>query len=402
MPVSEGGRWGKSRVIIHLDMDAFFAAVEQTIHPALRGKPVIVGGKPDSRGVVSTCSYEARNYGVHSAMPMKEAYRLCPEGIYIDTSGDKYSYISYEVVNILKKYSDAVEPVSIDESFVDITKVHDRYGGPREIALAIKRDIKENFNLTASIGIAPNRFVAKMASSFNKPDGLVVIYPSEVKQFLWVQPIEHLWGVGPKSAAVLKKFGIVTIGDLAKESEAKLKKMFGIMGPALVKMANGEGCDEVSLSHLESFTKSMGHEHTFAMDTNDPRVVLGFLLYQSDKVSRRLRVFGYVGRTITLKVRRSDFTRLTRANSLTVYVDSEQEIYKTARKLLLDNRFLDRPIRLIGVGVSNLKKKTEERNDDLFVDYDFLKKSRRVNQVIDKLRDQHGEESIFYAGTKVF
>ena len=402
MPANENERWGKGRVIMHIDMDAFFAAVEQTIHPALKGKPVIVGGRPDSRGVVSTCSYEARNYGVHSAMPMKEAYRLCPDGVYIDTSGDKYSYISYEVVNILKKYSDAVEPVSIDESFVDITKVHERYGGTREIAHAIKRDIMDMFNLTASIGIAPNRFVAKMASSFNKPDGLVIIYPDEVRQFLWVQPIEHLWGVGPKSAAALRKFGINTIGDLAKDTDAKLKKMFGIMGPALIKMANGQGNDEVSLSHLESFTKSMGHEHTFSKDTNDPRVVMGFLLYLSDKVSRRLRVYGYIGRTITLKVRRSDFTRLTRAYSLNVYVDTEKEIYGVARKLLLDNRFLEQPIRLIGVGVSNLKKKSEEKYDDLFIDYDFLKKSRKVDQVIDKLRDQHGEESVFFAGTKVF
>ena len=231
-PERENARWGKGKVIMHLDMDAFFAAIEQTIHPALRGKPVIVGGAPDSRGVVSTCSYEARNYGIHSAMPMKEAYRLCPEGIYIDISGDKYSYISYEVINILKKYSNAVEPVSIDESFVDITAVHERYGGPRGIALAIKRDIKNNINLTASIGIAPNRFIAKMASSFNKPDGLTVIYPVEVRQFLWVQPVDHLWGVGPKSTAILQKLGIITIGDLAKESEAKLKKIFGIMGPA--------------------------------------------------------------------------------------------------------------------------------------------------------------------------
>ncbi len=370
--------------------------------PALKGKPVIVGGSPDSRGVVSTCSYEARNYGVHSAMPTRQAQKLCPQGIFISTSGDKYSYMSVKVLDIMSRYSPNVEPVSIDEAFADLTGVHERYGGFEKVARLIKNDIKAELGLTASIGIAPNRFVAKMGSSCNKPDGLVIVAPDEVRQFLWNRPIDHLWGVGPKSAEALRKKGIQTIGDLAKTPEVKLKAMFGIMGPGLVRMANGEGDDDIRASHLEPDTKSMGHEHTFDRDTNDSKRVLGLLLYLSDKTSRRLRSYGYEGRTITLKVRKSDFKLLTRANTLSVYIDTEREIFRVARKLLADNRFLDQPIRLIGVNVSHLRKREEESFDEFLIDYDPLKKSRKIDLVLDSLRDKHGEESIFFAATKAY
>jgi len=249
--VDHNSIWEGHKVIIHLDMDAFFAAIEQMINPDLRGRPVIVGGTPDSRGVVSTCSYEARNYGVHSAMPMKRAYELCPDAVFIDTSGGKYSYMSVEVMNILKDFTPNVEAVSIDEAFMDITSVWRRYGSPRKAAEAIKREIKEKLGLTASIGVAPNRLAAKMASSSNKPDGLVIIQPHEVQQFLWVQPVEHLWGVGPKSTEALNNQGIRTIGDLAKASDTKLKNMFGILGPGLIRMARGEGPDDVRESHID-------------------------------------------------------------------------------------------------------------------------------------------------------
>jgi len=394
--------WNGHRVIMHLDMDAFFAAIEQSIHPALKGKPVIVGGTPESRGVVSTCSYEARNYGVHSAMPMKQAYKLCPDAVYIDTSGEKYSYVSMEILNILHRYSPAIEPVSIDEAFADLTGVHERHGGMEKIALEIKQEIREKFGLTASIGIAPNRFVAKMASSSVKPDGLVIITPEKVKQFLWVRPVDHLWGVGPKSAAALNKIGIKTIGDLAKTPVKKLKAMFGIMGEALQRMANGDGGDEVRLSHEESDTKSMGHEHTFTKDTNDLNHVLGLLLYLSDKVSRRLRLHGYLGRTVTLKIRKTDFKLVTRATSLNVFIDTEKEIYKAAKSLLIENRFLDNPIRLIGVNVSHLQKQSDKSLDEFPLGYDPLTKCRTIDNLLDRLRDRHGEEVIFFAGEQVF
>jgi DNA polymerase-4 len=394
--------WGDHPVIMHLDMDAFFAAIEQTIQPGLRGKPVIVGGDPDSRGVVSTCSYEARNYGVHSAMPMKEAYRLCPDAVYINTSGDKYSYMSMQVVNILRTFSPNVEPVSIDEAFVDITRIYKHNGGIEKTARAIKDEIRKELNLTCSIGIGPNRSVAKIASSSNKPDGLVIIPPNEVKQFLWGMPVDHLWGVGKKSAEALGKIGIKTIGDLAVTPEKTLKAMFGIMGPGLVRMANGEGETEVRASHVSYDAKSMGHEHTFDRDTKDERKVLGLLLYLSDRVSRRLRQSGCEGRTVTLKIRRSDFKLLTRAVSLKVYIDTEQEIFKASRKLLLDNRFLENPIRLIGVNISHLRKKEGNVFDNLLIDYDPLQKQRRLDKLLDDLRDRHGEEAIFFAASQIF
>jgi DNA polymerase-4 len=385
---------------MHLDMDAFFAAIEQTIHPALKGKPVIVGGRPDSRGVVSTCSYEARNYGVHSAMPMKQAYRLCPQAVFVDTSGEKYSYMAVQVLNIMKNYSPLVEPVSIDEAFADITGIHKRYGGPENVALKIKKDIKEQLGLTASIGIAPNRFVAKMASSSNKPDGLVVIIPDKVKQFLWGRPVEHLWGVGPKSTEALKRIGISTIADLANTPEVKLKSMFGIVGPALVRMANGQGEEQVLSFDLEHDAKSMGHEHTFAKDTKDTDKVLSLLLYLSDKVSRRLRLSNCEGRTVILKIRKSDFKLMTRARSLNVYTNTEKEIFQTAKSLLMENRFLENPIRLVGVNISNLRKRSDDDPGDLMKEYCPVNKSRKVDGVIDKLRDKLGEEAIFLAGSQ--
>lgn len=387
---------------MHIDMDAFFAAVEQKINPGLKGRPVIVGGPPDSRGVVSTCSYEARNYGVHSAMPMKQAARLCPDAVYLDTSGGKYTYISVRILKILKRYSPNVEPVSIDEAFVDITGSHARFGGPEKLALSVKEDIRNEHGLSASIGIAPNRFIAKMASSSRKPDGLVIIPPQEVKQFLWVQPVNHLWGIGPKTEIALNKIGINSIGDLAGESEGRLKRMFGVMGPVLKQMANGEGDDGVRLCTEEHEAKSMGHEHTFHRDTNDPDEVTGLLMYLSDRVSRRLRISGCEGRTVTIKVRKSNFKLVTRANTLNVYFNSEKVIYKAAKELLLRHNFLDHLIRLIGVSVSNLRRAGGMTSDVFFFDNDIHNRNGKIDRLLDDLRDNHGEESILYASTLRF
>jgi DNA polymerase-4 len=394
--------WQNHKVIMHIDMDAFFAAIEQKICPALQGRPVIVGGTPESRGVVSTCSYEARNYGVHSAMPMKKAYQLCPDGVFVDTSGDKYSYMSVMVLEILQRYSMLVEPVSIDESFLDITAVHQRYGGPAKIAMAIKNDIKAKIGLTASIGIAPNKLIAKMASSSQKPDGLVIIPPDEVKQFLWCQPVQHLWGVGPKSAAALNSEGIQTIGDLAQSSKPKLKKMFGILGEALVGMANGDGDSDVRSVFNMRDAKSVGHEHTFHRDTNDIDTIMALLLYLSDKVSRRLRLHGYEGKTIRLKIRKSDFTLLTRAHSLTVFTDTEKDIFKYAREMFFANEFQKKPIRLLGVSMGNVRLKSETDFDDFLIDYSPQKSSRRIDKVMDSLREKHGESVITFARTSLF
>jgi DNA polymerase-4 len=269
------------------------------------------------------------------------------------------------------------------------------------MAEMIKEKIKGEHGLTASIGIAPKRFIAKMASSSDKPDGLVVVPPNQVRQFLWGQPVGHLWGVGTKTLTAFNKMGIVTIGDLAVASKKEMKTVFGIMGPALVEMANGEGDDDVRPSHIDYDAKSMGHEHTFFRDTNDEDEVLGLLLYLSDRVSRRLRQSGCESKTVTLKIRKSDFRLVTRSSTLNNYFDSEKVIYRTAKDLLFRNGFLDKPIRLIGVSVSHLMERSCPDNLDLFIREIPRLKDQRLDCLLDGLREVHGEESVFFAGSKL-
>jgi len=387
------------RLIMHIDMDAFFAAVEEAHLPVLKGKPVIIGGPADGRGVVTTCSYEARKYGVHSAMSSAEAIKLCPQGIFIHTSAYKYSHASLEIMKILSEFSPQVEPFSVDEAFLDITNTANRYGGPANLAMEVKRRIWDSQKLTASIGIAAIRFVAKMASGVHKPDGLTIIEPGREKEFLWPQPIGKLWGVGPKSEVAFNKLGIKTIGDLANYPKAKMKKYFGVVGESLSDMANGIGEDEVRFTDGDSDDKSMGHEHTFDEDVINPDRILGMLLYLSDKVSRRLRMGGYKGRTITLKLKYSDLKLITRARTIFKNTDCANTIYETARYLLEKNRFTERPIRLIGVSVASLEKIEFELQQDLLEPPSL--RADRVDEVIDYLRDKFGEHSIRFARTQL-
>ena len=395
-PTNAGKR---QRLIMHIDMDAFFAAIEESHLPVLKGKPVIIGGPADGRGVVTTCSYEARKYGVHSAMSSAKAIKLCPQGIFIHTSAYKYSYASMEIMKILSEFSPQVEPFSVDEAFLDITNTADRYDGPVNLAREVKRRIWESQQLTASIGIAAIRFVAKMASGVNKPDGLTIIEPGREKEFLWPQPIGNLWGVGPKSEVAFNKLGIRTIGDLAKYPKAKMKKYFGVVGESLRDMANGIGENEIRFTDADSDDKSMGHEHTFDEDVINPDRIFGMLLYLSDKVSRRLRMGGYKGRTITLKIKYSDLKLITRAKTIFKHTDCAVTIYETARYILEKNRFIEKPIRLIGVSVSKLEKDEFELQQDLLEPPSL--RADRVDEVIDYLRDKFGEHSISFARTQL-
>ncbi len=387
------------RWIAHIDMDAFFAAVEQAHHPQLKGKPVIVGGPPESRGVVSTCSYEAREYGVHSAMSSAQAIKLCPNGLFVQTSSNKINHISMAIMKILYDFSPQVEPFSVDEAFLDITKTAQRYGGPGQLAIEVKKRIWENHRLTASIGISSIRFVAKMASSENKPDGLTIIEPGKEIDYLWPQPVGNLWGVGPKSVAAFNKIGIRTIGDLAKFPRHRLKKYFGIVGESLKEMANGIGDDEIRQTDVETDDKSMGHEFTFEKDILDPNRLHGMLLFLADKVSRRMRLSGYKGRTITLKIKHSDTKLKTRARTLFIPTDCAISIFENAKYLLENNRFIESPIRLIGVSVSKLEKVNDEIQPDLLDDP--KEKIEKVGELIDCLRNKYGENSICYAGSQL-
>ncbi|MCD6163318.1 MAG: DNA polymerase IV [candidate division Zixibacteria bacterium] len=387
------------RIILHIDMDAFFASIEQAHHPHLKGKPVIIGGPPESRGVVSTCSYEARKYGVHSAMSSAMAKKLCPDGEFIQTSTGKYTHVSLEIMKILSDFSPQVEPFSIDEAFLDITKTTLRYDGKKQLALEIKRRIWNSQKLTASIGIAAVRFVAKMATGVNKPDGLTIIEPGHEKEFLWPQPIRNLWGVGPQSEKAFLKIGIKTIADLAKFPKHRLKKYFGIVGDSLRDMANGIGEDEINPTECRREDKSMGHEHTFETDVINPNRINGMLLYLCEKVSRRLRNAGYKCRTITLKIKYSDMKLITRANTIQRPIDCDEVIYQIARYILEKNRFIERPIRLIGVSVSKLEKRIDDIQPDLLANPDG--KMLIINRVVDRLKDKYGDHSISRAGTKL-
>ena len=387
------------RQIMHIDMDAFFAAVEVRDLPQLRGKPVIIGGDPNSRGVVTTCSYEARKYGVHSAMASSEAKRRCPHGIFICNATEKYSYASMEIMKLLSDFSPQVEPFSVDEAFLDITDTAARWGGAAPMAMEIKRRIWASQKITCSIGISAIRFVAKMASGAQKPDGLTIVEPGQEKDFLWPQPIGNLWGVGPKSQEAFIKLGVNTIGDLAKFPKYRLKKYFGIVGEALSEMANGVGDNEIRFTDSEAEDKSMGHEHTFERDVIDPDQIHGMLLRLSDKVSRRLREAGMVGRTITLRLKHADARRKSRARTVHIPTDCATTIYNHARYLLEHHRMADQPIRLIGVSVSKLEPKLLPDQTEFFNEGNI--KSDKIDKIIDELRNKYGEHTIAYAGTKI-
>jgi len=389
----------RNRIIMHIDMDAFFAAIEQAHDPHLQNKPVIVGGSPEGRGVVTTCSYEARKFGIHSAMSSYEAVKKCPHGLFVNISSNKYTAISMEIMKILNDYSPQVEPFSVDEAFLDITKTSKRYGGAENLAREVKARILESQHITSSVGISAVRFVAKMASGVDKPDGLTIIEPGKEKEFLWDQPIGNLWGVGPKSREIFLTLGVNTIGDLAKYPQHLLKKQFGIVGESLQQMANGTGNDEISMTHQEREEKSMGHENTFNQDVTDPDHLFGMLLHLCEKVSRRLRHSGCQGRTITLKIKFSDRKLLTRARTINHATDSDVMIFNIARKLLMGNKFNERPVRLIGVSVSKLKVETESPQQELLTDP--CDKLNRIDDVIDSVKSRFGDYSITRAGSQI-
>ncbi len=383
------------RVIFHVDLDAFFASVEQRDNPALIGKPVIIGADPKGgkgRGVVSTCSYEARKFGVRSAMPISEAYRRCPGGVFLHPDMSRYQEAAEQVFDVFENFTPQIEPVSIDEAFLDMTGSCHLFGGAEMAAQKLKESVRVQTGLTASVGIAPNKMLAKIASDLKKPDGLVIVDPEAVQEFLWPLAINRLWGIGPKTEEVLKSFGIKTIGDLAHQERSFLKERFGVHGEHLHALANGiddrpvEASDEI---------KSVSNEETFEEDTRDHKQVVETILKLSEKVSRRLRNHSLKGRTVTMKVRLKGFHTYSHALTMAERTNHTDVIFKTARTLFQDHYKKNEAIRLVGVRVSNFEDGYV--CDSLFSDAKDHRQEA-VHRVMDTIKDRFGEDSIRRAG----
>ena len=367
-------------------MDAFYASVEQRDQPELRGRPVIVGADPSGRGVVSAASYEARRFGVHSAMPIGRAARLCPDAAFLPVDMDKYAAVSRQVMAILADFTPLLEPVSIDEAFLDVTGTEGLHGDGAAVARTIKSRVAFALRLTASVGVAANKFVAKVASDLRKPDGLVVVAPGTEADFLAPLPVSRLWGVGRVTAGGLEAMGLSTIGQLAAVPAAYLEARFGSSGRSLQDLAFGRD-DRL----VEPFAppKSMGAEETFGHDHRDVERLTATLRGQAERVARELRAEGYAGRCVTLKLRFADFSTLTRRHS----DDPTQDglvIYRRARALL-ERIPLRQPVRLIGLAVSSLGPPAAGQLPLLEAD---TARRERLARAMDQVTRRFGEESL--------
>jgi DNA polymerase-4 len=375
--------------ILHVDMDAFYASVETIKNPSLKGVPVVVGGL-GGRGVVTSASYEARAFGVHSAMPIVRARRLCPHAVYLSNDFDSYLDYSRRIREVFATFTPLVEPLSLDEAFLDVVGSQRLFGGPDAIARTIKRSVAD-VGLTCTVGAAPTKFLAKLASTRAKPDGLLVIEPDRATEFLHPLPVEALWGVGEHTAEALRRLGLKTVGHVASVSRRTLERALGdALGAHLHELANGR--DERPVVPHEP-AKSVGSENTFAADLDAADAILREILRLSDRTATRLRAKGLCGRTITLKVRFSNFRTITRSRTLAAAIDTTPEIYAIARELYLR---LDpsRPrIRLLGVAISGLAPGPPRRQLDLLAPGPGSRWAE-ASRAIDAIRTRFGDAAV--------
>jgi DNA polymerase-4 len=381
-------------MIMHIDMDAFFASVEQRYNPSLKGKAVVVGGNPEKRrGVVSTCSYEARKYGIKSGMSLFQAKKLCPDATYLQCDGSKYEFISAKLQEIFSEFTPLVEPYSIDEVFLDVTGCERLWGTPVEIGLRIKQKIKRNLDLTCSVGIASNKILAEVASGMQKPDGLTFVPKEKMEGLIYPLPIQELCGVGPNTLKVMHKFGIRTIGQLASYSKEVIKSALGKYGENLYYSVQGENDSIVLPVQLQPEEKSIGHEQTLVEDIGDGEKLSAFLLFLSSRVARRVRRGNFLAKTVTVKVRFSDFFTLSKSESLKEPTNSEEEIYKMGKKLLGHLFSGMQKVRLLGISVSNLIKTSFPQQLSLPFSIHSEKK-KNLLFAVDKLKDEFGERVV--------
>ncbi len=377
------------RTILHADLDAFYASVEVLDNPSLRGKPVIVGGDPDTRGVVAAASYEARRFGVHSAMPLRTARRLCPSGVFLPGRFDRYNELSSAVMGIFRSYTPLVEPISLDEAFLDVTGSAEAFGDGRTIAAAIKRRVRDEVGLVVSVGVATNKLCAKVASDLRKPDGLVVVPPGGEADFLAPLPVGRLWGVGPQARLALADYGVGRIGQLAAMSQGTMTRRFGRHGPELSLRARGIDPSPVVPSRP---TKSIGHELTFETDVLDPKRLELTLLDLAESVASRLRRHRQVAGSVQLKLRYEGFDTITRQAALASPTRESAPLYRTGLRLLRSNLQPGRGVRLIGLTAINL---ADAQQLTLF---DELGRQDRLTESIDVLRGKFGGDAVTRAG----
>jgi len=375
------------RTIIHVDMDAFYASIEQRDNPSLAGRPVIVGGVGGERGVVSAASYEARRYGVHSAMPLKKAKELCPDGIFVPVNMEKYRAASSQLRSILASYTPRVEPISLDEAFLDVTASLRLRGDAERIGREIKERILAELGLTASVGIATNKFLAKMASDHDKPDGFVVIPPGDEADFLWPLPVGQIHGVGKVTSRRMQEHGIATIGQLAELSRKDVKRLFGKQGERLHELSHGIDTSEVV---AESEAKSISHETTFEVDVDDTDELRRTLASLSDRVGVRLRQEGLVARTVGIKVRLADFTTMQRERSLPEPVSEDNTIFSVAWSLFQEIPLAGQKVRLLGVVATGLDQPSGQMH--LFAGPG--NRARQTMTAVDNIKRKFGDSAI--------
>ncbi|MDY0144841.1 MAG: DNA polymerase IV [Kiritimatiellia bacterium] len=387
------------RIILHVDMDAFYAAIEQRDHPDYRGKPVVVGAQPDQRGVVATASYEARVFGIHSAMSSQDAGRRCPHAIFVPPDLPRYKEVSHQVFAIFDRYTPLVQGLSIDEAFLDVSGSLRLFGSGEEIARRIKGDIQRELGLTCSIGIAPNKFLAKLGSEYQKPDGLTVL-PFDragIIEFLRPLPVTRLWGVGKVTHQAFDRAALYTIGDIQDAPPALLESVVGAhLGAHLRALAFGEDSREIELDLRE---KSISREHTFMLDERTRRRLDNTLFELVEDVARRLRADGRLAATGRLKVRWKDFSTLTRQRAFPCPTRLEEDLHAMATALFKEIP-LEQPVRLIGFGISGLMDSDTSHQLDLFdLPLETRTRKEHLDQAVDQIRAQHGRSAIRRART---
>ena len=378
------------RQIIHVDMDAFFASVEQLDNPELKGKPVIVGGDPKKRSVVCAASYEARKFGIHSAMPMSQAIRLCPNAIVLPVRMKRYAELSQQIHAIFQKFTPEIEPISLDEAFLDVTGSLHLFGGAEKIGRDIKHQIAEQLGLIASVGIAGNKFLAKIASDLDKPDGFVIITEENKQKILDPLPVSMIWGVGKVTERTLKSKGINTIKQLRETPAEILQSIFGDQTPHMLRLAQGIDNREVE-SNREA--KSISSEQTFAVDITDKEILLGVLLNQVEDVAQRLRINDLEAKTITLKLRYDDFRTVTRSTTFDSPTNTTKTLWQQAKEIFDKwHKKSAGPLRLLGFGASGLQK-ADAGQQMLFAEPE-QEKQERLDKAFDDIRGKFGHDAL--------